>query len=60
MQACGGGRKQDCQRGTGLLKAKAVVNPDSLIGPIKDRFGRIAEKNIKAFKRAFEETELAL
>jgi pyruvate ferredoxin oxidoreductase gamma subunit len=43
-----------------LLKAKAVVNPDSLIGPIKDRFGRIAEKNIKAFKRAFEETELAL
>jgi 2-oxoacid:acceptor oxidoreductase gamma subunit (pyruvate/2-ketoisovalerate family) len=43
-----------------LLKAKAVVNPDSLIGPIKERFGRIAEKNIKAFKRAFEETELAL
>ncbi len=41
-----------------LLKAKAIVNPDSLMEPIRDRFGRIAEKNIKAFNRAFEETEL--
>lgn len=43
-----------------LLKAKTIVNPDSLLEPLKDRFGRVAEKNIKAFKRAFEETELAL
>ena len=43
-----------------LLRAKAIVNPDSLIVPLRERFGRIAEKNIKAFKRAFEETELAL
>lgn len=43
-----------------LLRAKAIVNPDSLIEPLRKRFGRIAEKNIKAFKRAFEETELAL
>lgn len=42
-----------------LLKAKAVVSPDSIIEPIRERFGRIAEKNIRAFKRAFEETELA-
>lgn len=42
-----------------LLKAKAVVSADSLIEPIRERFGRIAEKNIRAFKRAFEETELA-
>ena len=41
-----------------LLKAKAFVAPESLIGPLKSRFGRIAEKNIKAFRRAFEETEL--
>jgi len=43
-----------------LLKARAIVNPDSLIESIRERFGRIAEKNIKAFNRAFEETELAL
>jgi pyruvate ferredoxin oxidoreductase gamma subunit len=42
-----------------LLKAQAVVNPESLIKPLKDRFGRIAEKNITAFKRAIEETQLA-
>jgi pyruvate ferredoxin oxidoreductase gamma subunit len=42
-----------------LLKAKAVVDPESLIEPLKNRFGRIAEKNIAAFKKAFEETELA-
>ncbi|HOP47291.1 MAG TPA: 2-oxoacid:acceptor oxidoreductase family protein [Desulfobacteraceae bacterium] len=41
-----------------LLKARAVVNPDSLVEPLKKRFGRIADKNIKAFKRAFKETEL--
>jgi pyruvate ferredoxin oxidoreductase gamma subunit len=42
-----------------LLKAKPIVNPDSLIGPLRERFGRIAEKNINAFKRAFRETELS-
>ena len=42
-----------------LLKAKPIVNPDSLIGPLQERFGRIAEKNINAFKRAFRETELS-
>jgi pyruvate ferredoxin oxidoreductase gamma subunit len=42
-----------------LLKAKPIVNPDSLIGPLQERFGRIAEKNINAFKRAIRETELS-
>ncbi len=42
-----------------LLKAKAIVNPDSLIGPIRDRFGRLAQKNINAFERALKETELS-
>jgi pyruvate ferredoxin oxidoreductase gamma subunit len=27
-----------------LLKARSVVNPDSVIEPLKKRFGRIAEK----------------
>jgi 2-oxoacid:acceptor oxidoreductase gamma subunit (pyruvate/2-ketoisovalerate family) len=39
-----------------LLKAREVVPVDSLIGPLEKRFGRIASKNISAFKRAFEET----
>jgi 2-oxoacid:acceptor oxidoreductase gamma subunit (pyruvate/2-ketoisovalerate family) len=42
-----------------LLKAKPIVRPDSLIGPLQARFGRIAEKNINAFKRAMKETELS-
>ncbi len=40
-----------------LLKAKEIVPRDSLIEPLKNRFGRIAEKNIQAFKRAYDETE---
>jgi pyruvate ferredoxin oxidoreductase gamma subunit len=42
-----------------LLKAKPIVDPDSLIGPLQERFGRIAEKNINAFKRAMKETVLS-
>jgi pyruvate ferredoxin oxidoreductase gamma subunit len=42
-----------------LLKAKPIVNPDSLIGPLQERFGRIAERNVNAFKRAMGETELS-
>ena len=41
-----------------LLKAVEVVKMDSLIEPIKERFGRIAEKNINAVKRAFAETKV--
>ena len=39
-----------------LLKVKAIINPDSLAEPLRERFGRIAERNIKALKRAFDET----
>ena len=42
-----------------LVKSAGVVDKESVIQPLKDRFGRIAEKNIKAFERAFQETELA-
>lgn len=41
-----------------LLKARGVVPVESLIEPLKERFGRIAEKNINAFKRAYEETKV--
>ena len=41
-----------------LLKAVAVVKMESLIEPIKERFERIAEKNINAVKRAFAETKV--
>jgi len=41
-----------------LLKACPVVPPEAMIEPIKHRFGRIAEKNIKAFQRAYQETQV--
>ncbi len=41
-----------------LLKARQVVPVQSLIGPLENRFGRIAAKNIKAFQRAYAEAEI--
>jgi pyruvate ferredoxin oxidoreductase gamma subunit len=41
-----------------LLKASGLVAVESMIEPIKERFGRLAEKNINAMKRAYEETIL--
>ncbi|HNR13854.1 MAG TPA: pyruvate ferredoxin oxidoreductase subunit gamma [Thermodesulfobacteriota bacterium] len=41
-----------------LLKAQEVVHQESLIPPLQHRFGRIAEKNINALKRAYEETKI--
>jgi pyruvate ferredoxin oxidoreductase gamma subunit len=41
-----------------LLKASGLVAVESMIEPIKERFGRLAEKNINAMKRAYEETTL--
>ena len=38
-----------------VLKATGVVELESLVEPLKDRFGRLAEKNIDAMKRAYEE-----
>lgn len=38
-----------------LVKATGLVERDLLVQEIKNRFGRIAEGNIKAFNRAFEE-----
>ena len=41
-----------------LLKAAEVVDKGSMIEPLQERFGRIAERNIKAFERAYKETKL--
>jgi pyruvate ferredoxin oxidoreductase gamma subunit len=39
-----------------MLKATNLLPLSSLEGPLQERFGRIAAKNIMAFKRAYEET----
>lgn len=39
-----------------LIKATNVVQTESLVEPLKKRFGRIADRNINAMKRAYEET----
>jgi pyruvate ferredoxin oxidoreductase gamma subunit len=41
-----------------LLKATGVVKPESVVEPLKQRFGRLAEKNIKTMQRAYDETEV--
>ncbi len=39
-----------------LIKASGVVKLESLFEPLGNRFGRLAEKNINAMKKAYEET----
>ena len=39
-----------------VIKATQVVNMESLEEPLKHRFGRLAERNFQAMKRAYEET----
>ncbi|MFC1943663.1 pyruvate ferredoxin oxidoreductase subunit gamma [Chloroflexota bacterium] len=39
-----------------LLRATGLVKLESLFEPLTQRFGRLAERNINAMKRAFEET----
>lgn len=39
-----------------LIKATSLLPLESLKGPIEHRFGGIAERNLKACKRAFDET----
>ena len=41
-----------------LLKTAEVVKMESLVEPLKERFGRLAERNIDAMKRAYEETKI--
>lgn len=39
-----------------MLKATDLLPVSALDSPLEERFGRIAGKNIQAFKRAYEET----
>ena len=39
-----------------VVKATEVVELDSLLEPLKQRFGRLAERNLEAMKRAYDET----
>ena len=39
-----------------LIKATGVVKVESMIEPLKERFGRLAERNIKAMEKAYQET----
>lgn len=41
-----------------LLKALAVVELESLLEPFRHRFGKVAEKNIAALRRAYQETRV--
>jgi pyruvate ferredoxin oxidoreductase gamma subunit len=41
-----------------LVRSTGIVQLDSLVSPLKARFGRGAERNLKALRRAFEETIL--
>ncbi len=39
-----------------LIRGTGIVDIESVVAPLNDRFGRIAERNIKAMRRAFKET----
>jgi len=40
------------------VKACRIVPIEALVSPLEARFGRIAARNIKAMRRAYEETEV--
>jgi pyruvate ferredoxin oxidoreductase gamma subunit len=41
-----------------LIRAQGLVKKESFLPPLRERFGRIAEKNISAFERAYQDTIL--
>jgi len=41
-----------------MIKATGVLSPESVKGPLEKRFGRLAERNIKAMERAVKETKI--
>lgn len=42
-----------------LLKMRDIITVEDMVQPFNERFGRIAEKNIRTLKRAYEETNYA-
>ena len=41
-----------------MIKATRVISPESMKEPLEKRFGRLAERNIKAMERAIKETKI--
>ncbi len=41
-----------------LLKATGLVDTESMVQPLNDRFGRLAERNINAMEKAYEDTKI--
>ncbi len=41
-----------------FLKASGLMQKEDLVEPLKYRFGRLAEKNINAMNRAYQETRI--
>jgi len=41
-----------------LIKATGVVKLESVVEPLKNRFGRLAERNINAMQKAYDETQI--
>lgn len=41
-----------------LLRVAALVDKASMIEPLKERFGRLAERNVRAFERAYKEAKI--
>ena len=41
-----------------LVKATGIMPIEALEGPVNDRFGKIAQKNISSYTRAYNETQI--
>jgi pyruvate ferredoxin oxidoreductase gamma subunit len=41
-----------------LIKVTGMLDPEDLVEPLKERFGKIAGRNIDAMKRAYNETKV--
>ncbi len=41
-----------------LIKVTGIVQLESLVEPLEHRFGRLAERNVEAMKRAYEQTSV--
>ncbi len=39
-----------------LMKAAGLIKPESIVAPLSERFGKIADKNRRALERAYAET----
>ena len=42
-----------------LVRATGIIKLESLLKPMEERFGKLADRNIQACKRAYEETSVA-